>query len=46
MLAEAVPSEPCVVEASMAMRQVVMESAMGMVMLAEPVASVMISGLM
>ena len=30
------PSAPCAVEASMAMRQVVMESAMGMAMLARP----------
>ncbi len=40
------PSAPCVVEAIMAMRQVVMESASGMAMLAMPFPSVMISGLM
>ena len=39
------PSAPCVVDAIMAMRQVVMESAMGMVMLARRRRSVMISGL-
>ena len=42
----ALPSAPCVVEASIAIRHVVMESAMGMVMLAAPFWSVMISGLM
>ena len=41
-----VPSAPDWVEASMAMRQVVMESAMGMDMVALPLASVSISGLM
>ena len=40
------PNAPWVVEASMAMCQVVMESAMGMAMVAAPFLSVMISGLM
>ena len=39
-------ARPCSVEASIAMRQVVMESAIGIVMLAPPSRSVMISGLM
>ena len=38
------PSAPCFVDASIAMRHVVMLSAMGMVMLARPCRSVMISG--
>jgi len=40
------PSAPEGVDASIAMRQVVMESAMGISMLALPLPSVMISGLM
>ena len=46
MSAEPEPSAPWVLEASMAMRHVVMESAMGMTMEAAPVSSVTISGLM
>jgi hypothetical protein len=42
----ALPSAPCVVEATIAIRQVVMESASGMAMLAAPFWSVTISGLM
>ncbi len=40
------PSAPWVVDASIDMCQVVMESAMGMAMVAAPFLSVMISGLM
>ena len=46
MLDVPLPSAPCVVEASMVIRQVVMESAIGMEMLADPFWSVMIYGLM
>ena len=46
MLEEAEPSAPDCVEASMAMRHVVMESAMGMEISALPLPSVRISGLM
>lgn len=46
MLEVPLPSAPRAVDASIAMRQVVMESASGMEMVAEPEASVTISGLM
>ena len=46
MLDVALPSAPRAVEAIIAMRQVVIESAIGIAMVAAPFWSVMISGLM